>query len=120
MTGAEMTGADKTSPIPVEKGAADAAAPVSLTDVVLAGDIGGTNTKYGIVNHRGEILQQGELKTEDYPEINSFVDALFQTLSPIIASLNKKNFRLFFLSYKKIKCFTPESEIFRIEEIYFF
>lgn len=56
-------------------------------------DIGGTNTKYGIVNHRGEILQQGELKTEVYPEINSFIDALYKTLKPVITSLKKRNFQ---------------------------
>jgi len=28
-------------------------------------DIGGTNTKYGLVNHRGQIIEKGELKTDD-------------------------------------------------------
>ena len=55
-------------------------------------DIGGTNTKYGVVNHRGEILQKGELKTEAYPEISSFVDALYNTLDPVMESLNKSSF----------------------------
>jgi glucokinase len=52
-------------------------------------DIGGTNTKYGIVNHRGEILEQGELKTDAYPEIESYVDAIYKNLSPIIKSHKK-------------------------------
>ncbi|MBO9683874.1 MAG: ROK family protein [Flavisolibacter sp.] len=47
-------------------------------------DIGGTNTKYGIVNHRGEILEKGELKTDDYPEIEGYVDALYDALTPLI------------------------------------
>lgn len=47
-------------------------------------DIGGTNTKYGIVNHRGEILEKGELKTDDYPTVESFVEAMHDTLTPII------------------------------------
>jgi glucokinase len=47
-------------------------------------DIGGTNTKFGLVNHRGEILEKGELKTDAYPEIGSYVDALYNNLSPII------------------------------------
>ena len=47
-------------------------------------DIGGTNTKWGLVNHRGEIVQKGELKTDDYPTIESFIEALHKTLSPII------------------------------------
>lgn len=47
-------------------------------------DIGGTNTKYGLVNHRGEILQKGDLKTEGYATIDDFIDALYQTLKPIL------------------------------------
>lgn len=50
-------------------------------------DIGGTNTKYGLVNHRGEILEKGELRTDAYPTIESFIDALYITLSPIINSI---------------------------------
>ena len=47
-------------------------------------DIGGTNTKYGIVNHRGDILINGELKTDAYQTIDGFIDALYDTLQPII------------------------------------
>src|SRR5206468_9495901 len=47
-------------------------------------DIGGTNTKYGIVNHRGEILEKGDIRTDAYPKIESFIDALYTTLMPLI------------------------------------
>ena len=47
-------------------------------------DIGGTNTKYGIVNHRGEILEKGELKTDDYPKIEAYVDALYDAVNLLI------------------------------------
>lgn len=47
-------------------------------------DIGGTNTKYGIVNHRGEILEKGEIKTDAYPEIEGYVTALHEVLTPLI------------------------------------
>lgn len=47
-------------------------------------DIGGTNTKYGIVNHRGEIIEKGELKTDAFPEIEGYVDALYDVLTPLI------------------------------------
>src|SRR6476620_2291974 len=47
-------------------------------------DIGGTNTKYGIVNHRGEILEKGELKTDAFSKVESYVDALYDTLTPLI------------------------------------
>lgn len=52
--------------------------------VALGIDIGGTNTKYGLVNHRGEILEKGSIKTDDYPEVEDFIDALYNTLNPLI------------------------------------
>lgn len=48
-------------------------------------DIGGTNTKYGLVNHRGEILEKGDIKTDDYPTINDFIDAMHAALQPLLA-----------------------------------
>jgi glucokinase len=47
-------------------------------------DIGGTNTKYGIVNHRGEIMEKGEIKTEGYHQIEEYIEALHKVLSPIM------------------------------------
>jgi glucokinase len=52
-------------------------------------DIGGTNTKYGLVNHRGQIIKKGELKTDDYVTIESYIDALYNTLQPIIQEASK-------------------------------
>lgn len=52
--------------------------------VALGVDIGGTNSKYGLVNHRGEILEKGSLKTEDYPTAEDFVNALYEKVSPLI------------------------------------
>lgn len=61
---------------------------IDLSNELAVGiDIGGTNTKYGIVNHRGEIIEKGELRTDAYVKVEDFVDALHKTLSPII----KKN-----------------------------
>jgi len=54
------------------------------TEFAIGIDIGGTNTKYGIVNHRGEILEKGELRTDAYPEIELYVDALHKAITPII------------------------------------
>lgn len=47
-------------------------------------DIGGTNTKYGIVNHRGDILEKGDLKTDDHVAIEAYIDALYDVLTPLI------------------------------------
>ena len=52
--------------------------------VALGVDIGGTNTKYGLVNHRGEILEKGSIKTNEYPEVQDFIDALYKKVSPLI------------------------------------
>lgn len=59
----------------------------SLSELAIGIDIGGTNTKYGIVNHRGEILQKGELRTDAYPTVEAFIEALYGVLSPQISEL---------------------------------
>ena len=53
-------------------------------------DIGGTNTKYGIVNHRGIILQKGDIRTDIYPTVDGFIDALYETLRPVIETIEKE------------------------------
>ena len=59
---------------------------VDLSQQVALGiDIGGTNTKFGLVNHRGEILEKGSLKTDDFPLVEDFIDALYENLAPLIA-----------------------------------
>jgi glucokinase len=58
---------------------------IDLSNELAVGiDIGGTNTKYGLVNHRGEILEKGELRTDAYPQVENYVDALYKALKPII------------------------------------
>ncbi|WP_332018324.1 ROK family protein [Kaistella sp.] len=52
--------------------------------IALGIDIGGTNTKYGFVNHRGEILEKGSLKTDEYEKVEDFVDALYNKMSPLM------------------------------------
>lgn len=47
-------------------------------------DIGGTTTKYGIVNHRGEISNRGDLVTNNHKEIQKFIDELYEDLLPAI------------------------------------
>ena len=56
----------------------------SSNEFAVGVDIGGTNTKYGIVNHRGEIIEKGELRTDAFKTIEAFMDALHKVLSPII------------------------------------
>jgi glucokinase len=53
-------------------------------------DIGGTNTKWGLVNHRGEIMQKGDLRTDAHTTVENFIDALYHTLKPIIDVYNSE------------------------------
>ena len=52
-------------------------------------DIGGTNTEFGIVNHRGEILKKGKIKTNAHPTVELYLDELYDNLMPIIAEWQK-------------------------------
>ena len=52
--------------------------------VALGIDIGGTNTKFGLVNHRGEILTKGSIKTDDFAIVEDFIDELYKTIKPLL------------------------------------
>jgi glucokinase len=57
-------------------------------------DIGGTGTKFGIVNHRGEIILKGkDLRTNEFQEVEEFVDALFEAIEPLIDAVGAENIR---------------------------
>lgn len=47
-------------------------------------DIGGTNTKYGLVDHRGNISHQGSITTHRSDSIDDFLDDLHEALMPAI------------------------------------
>ena len=52
--------------------------------VALGIDIGGTNTKFGLVNHRGDILEKGVIKTDQYEKVEDYIDELYKTIQPLI------------------------------------
>ena len=47
-------------------------------------DIGGTNTKFGIVDLKGHILKQDRLLTNQHESIQDFIDDLYVKLMPMI------------------------------------
>ena len=61
---------------------------MSFTDTsrqfTLGVDIGGTNTKYGLINRRGEILAKGNLSTAGHTTPEGFVAALHAEVAPVI------------------------------------
>jgi glucokinase len=50
-------------------------------------DVGGTTTKFGIVNHRGEISNRGDIVTNQHADINKFIDQLYEELQPAIKEI---------------------------------
>ncbi len=54
-------------------------------------DIGGTNTVFGIVDKRGQIINQGSIKTNVYKEINGYVEALSDAVQKIIDEVGGTN-----------------------------
>lgn len=50
-------------------------------------DIGGTNTVFGIVDQRGNILCTDSVKTHNYPTIDGYVQAVCDKLIPLITSV---------------------------------
>ncbi len=47
-------------------------------------DLGGTGTKFGIVDHVGNVLFSGEISTKKHTQIDTFIDELYDQLSILI------------------------------------
>jgi glucokinase len=47
-------------------------------------DVGGTTTKFGVVNNKGEILVQGRIPSNEHDFIEDFIHELYLKLSPMI------------------------------------
>ncbi len=56
----------------------------SENQLAIGVDIGGTSTKFGIVDREGNVLFSGEISTKKHPEINTFIDELYSTSSLLI------------------------------------
>jgi glucokinase len=47
-------------------------------------DVGGTNTKFGLVNHRGDISYHGSIPTHRHDTVEEFIDDLHEAIMPAI------------------------------------
>ena len=54
---------------------------------VVGMDIGGTNTVFGIVDQRGNVLATDSVKTQSYAKIEEYVEAVSSRLLPLIESV---------------------------------
>ncbi|MBW0178069.1 ROK family protein [Sediminibacterium sp.] len=57
----------------------------SLEPLAIGIDIGGTGTKFGIVDRIGNVLFSNEMSTRKHAEVDSFIDELHSLLSELIA-----------------------------------
>src|SRR6185437_8698349 len=63
-----------------------------MKDMLALGiDIGGTNTEYGLVNKRGEIIIKGNFPTAGHDTAEDYIAALKKTLLPVLEKAGKKN-----------------------------
>lgn len=68
--------------------------PNTFDEYAIGIDIGGTGTKYGLVNHRGDISYRGSnIRTNEYDNINDFVDDLYKELKPSIDLVGIENIK---------------------------
>lgn len=56
----------------------------SLEQLAIGIDIGGTGTKFGIVDLDGNVLFSSEISTKAHPEIETFIEELYQSLGELI------------------------------------
>ena len=69
-----------------------------MKDLTIGIDIGGTNTKYGIVDRAGNVLHQGNIPTTPHEEFQDFFDAMADAIYGI---LNYPGLSKYFRQYGK-------------------
>jgi glucokinase len=68
--------------------------PNTVDQYAVGIDIGGTGTKYGLVNHRGEISYRGSnIRTNEYDNVSDFVNDLYDELRPSINAVGIENIK---------------------------
>jgi glucokinase len=61
-----------------------AKAKPSVEQLAIGIDIGGTGTKFGIVDRLGNLLFSAEMSTKKHKQLESFIDDLYNNVSPLI------------------------------------
>src|SRR5688572_21559373 len=56
----------------------------ALPPLAIGIDVGGTGTKYGIVDRNGNILFSGEISTRGHETPESFINELYNNLYPLV------------------------------------
>ena len=51
-------------------------------------DIGGTNTVFGIVDARGVVIASSSIKTQQYADVNDYIDELYKAIMRLLEAHN--------------------------------
>ncbi len=78
-----------------------------IQNIVIGLDIGGTNTKFGLVAQEGKILAKSTVSTKGYENINQFIETLHNEINKLIKNLPEK------MSIKGIGIGAPNGNIFK-------
>jgi glucokinase len=54
---------------------------------VIGMDMGGTNTVFGIVDTRGNVVSKGAVKTSTHPDVNLYIEDIYVSLSKLIEAV---------------------------------
>jgi len=54
---------------------------------VLGLDMGGTNSVIGLVDEQGNVVVRNSIRTQDYPDENDYIEALYQSAKEMIAPI---------------------------------
>lgn len=60
-----------------------------MKEITIGVDIGGTNTKYGIVDRSGNVLFQDRIKTQEHEEFSDLINDLVKAIHAAIAGLDR-------------------------------
>ncbi|MEY3948311.1 MAG: hypothetical protein RL512_1122 [Bacteroidota bacterium] len=58
-----------------------------MSNYAIGVDIGGTNTKFGIVDREGKIIEQGRILTNAHDTVQGFIGDLYEFLLPMIEKI---------------------------------
>lgn len=61
-----------------------ASTPSALEPLAIGIDIGGTGTKFGIVDRNGNVLFSSEMSTKKHKIVETFIDELYDNLKPLV------------------------------------
>ena len=62
-----------------------------MADLAIGIDIGGTNTKFGVVDRNGHILEQGRTLTNDRSTAQDFIEDLYDKIQPMMERAGGKD-----------------------------